>query len=152
MEELFELSQSQVASLGESTVTDPVVVKEALTTLERIDSALPQVRGLESTDNEMDGLAKLAEDSYRDLMALGFEVEPRFSSEVFNAAGAMLGHAITAKTAKIQKKLKMIELQLRKAVLDQKLADKNEVVDALPVGEGRTLSRNELLKAMNGKT
>jgi hypothetical protein len=64
----------------------------------------------------------------------------------------MLGHAITAKTAKVNKKLKMLELQLKKAALDQKIATKNEEIDATPLGEGKSLDRNELLKLLVTKT
>jgi hypothetical protein len=42
-------------------------------------------------------------------MDLGFQVESRFSSEIFNSASSMLGHAITAKTAKINKKDKPLK-------------------------------------------
>ena len=86
--------------------------------IDKIDNALPAVRGLESTDTEMDELAGLATGSYKDLMDLGMQVESRFSSEIFNSASSMLGHAITAKTAKINKKLKMLDLQMKKAQLD----------------------------------
>ena len=64
----------------------------------------------------------------------------------------MLGHAITAKTAKINKKLKMIELQLKKAQLDQKMASKTEEIESTPLGDGKTLDRNELLKILSSKT
>jgi hypothetical protein len=80
------------------------------------------------------------------------QVDSRYSSEIFNVAGTMLGHAITAKTAKVNKKLKMLELQLKKAALDQKIAAKNEEVDATPLGEGKLLDRNELLKLLATKT
>jgi hypothetical protein len=128
------------------------VTTDALTNLEKIENALPQVRGLEVADIEMDGLADLATSSYKDLMDLGMQVDSRFSSEIFNVAGTMLGHAITAKTAKLNKKLKMIELQLKKAALDQKQAARNEEVEATPLGEGRALDRNELLKMFTSKS
>lgn len=124
------------------------VTQEALSNLEKIDTALPQVRGLEASDIEMDSLADLAQSSYKDLMDLGMQIDSRFSAEIFNVAGTMLGHAITAKTAKINKKLKTIELQLRKAALDQKTAIKNEEIENTPLGEGKSLDRNELLKAL----
>jgi len=57
-------------------------------------------------------------------------------------ASQMLGHAITAKTAKMNKKLKMIDLQLKKARLDQIEGNGSGV----PNGEGRVIDRNELLK------
>jgi hypothetical protein len=88
--------------------------------------------------------------SYRDLMDLGFQVESRFSSEIFNSASSMLGHAITSRTAKINKKLKQLDLMLKKAQLDQKLASKTEEVNNTPLGEGQSFDRNELLKMLGG--
>ena len=85
-------------------------------------------------------------------MDLGMQVDSRFASEIFNSASSMLGHAITAKTAKLNKKLKMIELQLKKAALDHKMSEKTEEIENTPVGEGRELDRNELLKILAGKT
>ena len=153
LEELFELPQDETRGL---TISMPERVEEitteALNTLEKIENALPQVRGLEVADTEMDELASMATNSYKDLMDLGMQVDSRYSSEIFNVAGTMLGHAITAKTAKINKKLKMIELQLKKAQLDQKLAAKEEEVSATPLGEGKSLDRNELLKILAEKS
>ena len=85
------------------------------------------------------------------LSDLGMQVDSRFSSEIFSVASNMLGHAITAKTAKLNKKLKMIDLQLKKAQLDQKVASKAEEIENTPVGEGKALDRNELLKMLNSK-
>ena len=118
LEELFDLSSSE-----ENDLTMPLpevaeeVTEDALTTLDKIDAALPQVRGLEASDEEMDELAQMATDSFKDLMDLVMQVESRFSSEIFNSASSMLGHAITAKTAKINKRLKMLDLQMKKAQL-----------------------------------
>jgi hypothetical protein len=114
LEQLFELPLAEENTVNE--LNAPLVegiTKEAYTNLEKIENALPQVRGLEAADNEMDGLADLATSSYKDLMDLGMQVDSRFSAEIFGVAGTMLGHAITAKTAKLNKKLKMIELQLK---------------------------------------
>lgn len=127
------------------------VTEDALTTLDKIDAALPQVRGLEASDEEMDELAQMATDSFKDLMDLGMQVESRFSSEIFNSASSMLGHAITAKTAKINKRLKMLDLQMKKAQLEAKLASKTEEVENTPLGEGQAFDRNELLKMLANK-
>ena len=97
----------------------------------------------------MDELASLATTSYKDLFDLGMQVDSRYSSEIFSVASTLLGHAITAKTAKLNKKLKMIELQLKKAALDQKTASKDEIIENTPLGDGRTLDRNELLKILS---
>lgn len=151
LEELFELSS------GDNDLTIPLpevteeVTENALNTLDKIEAALPQVKGLEAADTEMDELAAMATSSYKDLMDLGMQVESRFSSEIFNSASSMLGHAITAKTAKINKKLKMLDLQLKKAHLDAKNAAKSEEIENTPLGDGQALDRNELLKMFNSK-
>ena len=152
LEELFELASSEENDL---TIPLPEVTEEvtenAINTLDKIEAALPQVKGLEAADNEMDELAALATSSYKDLMDLGMQVESRFSSEIFNSASSMLGHAITAKTAKINKKLKMLDLQMKKAQLDAKNAAKHEEIENTPLGDGKALDRNELLKMFNNK-
>ena len=153
LEELFELPKNNdrgiTIALPENMEEITIDTAEAL---DKIEAALPQVRGLEASDTEMDELARLATDSYKDLMDLGMQVDSRFASEIFNSASSFLGHAITSKTAKINKKLKMLDLQLKKAQLDQKTAGKEEEINATPLGEGKTLDRNELLKMLATKT
>jgi hypothetical protein len=149
---LIELFDLPTDSEEESNIPQiQEVTTQALDNLDKIENALPQVRGLEAADQEMDDLAQLAVDSYKDLQDLGMQVDSRFSAEIFSVAGTMLGHAITAKTAKINKKLKMIELQLKKAALDQKNKVKDEEIEATPLGEGQALDRNELLKLLAAK-
>ena len=58
----------------------------------------------------------------------------------------MLGHALTAKTAKLNKKLKVIELQLKKARLDQTATAEEPTETA----SGQVLSRNDLLERLIG--
>jgi len=153
LQELFELPQDEIDSLHFPIPKNAnEITTDALSALEKIDQALPQVRGLEASDTELDELAQMAVDSFKDLSDLGMQVDSRFSSEIFGVASNMLGHAITAKTAKLNKKLKMIDLQLKKAQLDQKLASKSEEIENTPVGEGKALDRNELLKMLASKT
>jgi hypothetical protein len=158
LQELFELPNDDTdineIDVNHSNIKKAeadLITKDAYSNLEKIENALPQVKGLESADEEMDALAELAVSSYKDLQDLGMQVDSRFSAEIFSVAGAMLGHAITAKTAKLNKKLKMIELQLKKASLDQKAQNKEQEIDNIPVGEGKALDRNELLKMLTQK-
>jgi hypothetical protein len=150
LETLFELPENNDRGI---TISLPENIEEITTdtaeALDKIEAALPQVRGLEASDTEMDELARLATDSYKDLMDLGMQVDSRFASEIFNSASSFLGHAITSKTAKINKKLKMLDLQLKKAALDQKTISKEEEINATPLGEGKSLDRNELLKMLS---
>jgi len=96
----------------------------------------------------MDALASKAQESFDNLMDLGMNVDSRYASEIFNVASQMLGHAITAKNAKISKKLKIIELQLKKAKLDIDSGSDNN----LPTAEGHVLDRNELLNRLLNKS
>jgi hypothetical protein len=67
-------------------------------------------------------------------------------------AGTLLGHAITAKTAKMDKKLRMISLQLQKARLDHQISKDQKVDDEAPVdGQGILLDRNALLAQILNK-
>ena len=161
LEELFELPSSEDAPAdAESAPMEDL--RSQLQTLDdnidKIDQALPGVRGLEANDEEMDGLADLAKSSYNDLMDLGMQVDSRFASEIFSVASNMLGHAITAKTAKMDKKLKMIDLQLKKmrldqqqAMIDSKAADAGNG-EGMQTAQGMVLSRNDLLdRLIRGK-
>ena len=122
------------------------------TAIDKIDNALPAVRGLDSTDTEMDELSDLAKGSYKDLMDLGMQVDSRFASEIFGVASNMLGHAITAKTAKLDKKLKMIDLQLKKMRLDQTAKpDSDDGIGLVQTAQGVVLSRNDLLERIIGR-
>jgi hypothetical protein len=114
---------------------------------DKIAASLPQVKGLgEMSDLEMDKLAIEAEESYKNLMDLGMNVDSRYSGRIFEVASNFLKNAIDAKSSKIDKKLKMVELQLKKLKLD-KDGDK----DGGPVeeSEGFVISdRNELMKKL----
>jgi aspartate kinase len=99
------------------------------------------------SDEEMDELAKKATETFDDLMDLGMNVDSRYASEIFSVAGAMLGHALTAKTAKLNKKLKMVDLQLKKLKMDQDQAGKSPE-DNVETAHGQVLSRNDLLERL----
>ncbi len=45
----------------------------------------------------------------------------------------------------------MIDLQLKKATLDQRQAKADEKIDNIPLGEGQNLDRNELLRVLSAK-
>ena len=153
LEELFDLPRSD--NTPEETPAIPVT-KSALAeiddTIDKIDAALPGVRGLDSSDDEMDELAKKASETFDDLMDLGMQVDSRYASEIFAVAGTMLGHALTAKTAKLNKKLKMVDLQMKKLKLDHDRAKSASADGEEPIetAEGHVLSRNDLLERLIG--
>ncbi len=116
--------------------------------IDKIAAALPQVKGLgDIADSELDALAQKATDAYDDLVDLGMNVEPRYSARIFEVAQTALKNAIDAKSAKIDKKLKMIELQLKKQKLDQESKPAGDEDDIQ--GEGYLITdRNSLLEKL----
>ena len=155
LEELFNLSPSDATTPEEaksSIEENRAIIKEVDEAIDKIDAALPYVNDLDISDRELDDLSDLAKEKFQDLIDLGMNVEARFSGHILATAGTLLGHAITAKQAKLDKKLRMVDLQLKKARLDQANAknDGDKLVDAAD-GKGVILDRNELLKQILGK-
>jgi hypothetical protein len=154
LHELFDLpddDESPIEQPQEEFIPESFLTDEHLETLDKIESSLPAVKGLDASDKDMDELAGLAKEAFNNLMDLGMQVDSRFSAEIFNSASGFLGHAITAKTAKVNKKLKMIQLQLQKAELDRKLAaaaakGESPTAEATPLGTGQIIDRGELIR------
>jgi hypothetical protein len=136
--ELEEATENEVADQSE-------VIKRALTTAEKIDKALPQVKDLQTHDTDMDSYSGEAMKSYRELMDLGMNSEARHAGKFFEVAQTMMKNAIEAKNAKADKKLRMIELQLKKQRVDQWDKRDNPDQDVIE-GEGFVVGdRNKLL-------
>ena len=150
LEDLLNLPESQNIIDTEKKATAIAAQKTTIKELDEFDkitAALPQVKGLGALgDTELDEVSKKSMDAYDDLMDLGMNVDSRYSGRIFEVAGNFLRNAIDAKGSKIDKKLKMVELQLKKMKLD-KDGDK----DGGPVeeSEGFVISdRNELMKKL----
>jgi hypothetical protein len=137
----------------EETGFDLSTLQHTLDVADKIDQALPVVRDLETLDKDMDKYADEAMKAFKDLMDLGQNVDDRNAAAIFDVAGKMMSNAITAKQTKLDKKLKMIELQMRKAKLD---LDTRKVNDALKEKEDDPIDgqaeefedRNSLINAV----
>ena len=147
LEEILDIDQTKdpVVAPPVDLPTPPVLsLEEKLEEFDKIASALPRVRGLgDVSDAELDGLAAKAEEAYDDIMDLAMQVEPKYSARMFEVATGMLSAAITAKTNKIDKKLKMVDLQLKKLAIDKKGGDQKGGIEE---GEGYIVTdRNSIL-------
>jgi hypothetical protein len=155
LEELFNLEESRPVKeevIPEVKVdhTEVRSLDDSYKAVAEITRGLPQIKELDDLDdNELENLASKAEQAYDDLMDLGMNVEVRYSSRIFEVASSMLGHAITAKTNKIEKKLKAEDLQLKKYKIDK---DNNEDPNDVLNGVGYVITdRNDLIKKLSGK-
>ncbi len=147
MEELKELSQKEVEEVGiEKPIQAPaeVEVTTAITNAEKIDSALPKVEGVEKHDVDMENIAERALDSYEELMSLGMNVQDAHAGRIFETAGKMLQIAMDSKNAKVDKKLRMIDLQIRKMRIDAM-----EGTDTSGNDGSSVMDRNQLLQFLN---
>ena len=126
-------------------------IQKALSVAQKIDKALPQVKDLETHDKDMDGYATDAMNSFRELMDLGMNSEARHAGKFFEVAQTMMRNAIDAKNAKADKKLRMIELQLKKQRVDQQETSGSSSEDIID-GEGFVIGdRNKLLDQLIDK-
>jgi hypothetical protein len=155
LEELFNLPPAEETTPEEaksSIEENRAIIQEVDQAIDKIDAALPFVNDLDISDKELDDLSDLAKEKFQDLIDLGMNVEARFSGHILATAGTLLGHAITAKQAKLDKKLRMVDLQLKKMRLDAQIAknDGDKIVEAED-GRAVILDRNELLKQILGK-
>lgn len=128
---------------GEPTEQD---MQAALERADEIDRQLSAIKGRDEHDEEMDELAKLAVQAHRDLQDLGMNVEIRHAGEIFSSSSQMLKIAVDAKNNKVEKKLRMLRLQLDKLKLDR--AAKKDDPDGAIEGKARVLDRNELLQQL----
>jgi hypothetical protein len=156
LEELLNLPESKEIIDSElkksKTVDQEILAKQQKTfqtiaEMDKIAAALPAVDGLgEVADRELNDIAEKALQSYDDIMDLGMNVEPRFSARLFEVANNMLRTGLDAKIAKLDKKLKMVDLQLKKEKLEK---DNNE--SGYVEGKGVIVTdRNSLLEQLKG--
>ena len=159
LQELFNLppaeentANNDTDSTAPSIEEQRAIIQEVDLAIDKIDAALPFVNDLDISDKELDDLSDLAKEKFQDLIDLGMNVEARFSGHILATAGTLLGHAITAKQAKLDKKLRMVDLQLKKARLDQANAKNDgEKLITAEDGKGVVLDRNELLRQILGE-
>jgi hypothetical protein len=115
---------------------------------DKIAAALPAVDGLgQMADIELNDVSDKAMQAYDDLMDLGMNVEARYSGRIFEVANSMLQTGLNAKIAKLDKKLKMVELQLKKDKQDKDSNNDGNFTE----GEGYVVTdRNSLLERLKG--
>ena len=153
LEELFNLdtpNKEAIVAQVEEHHEEVRSLERSYKEIDKIAGTLPQIDDLETLDEkDLDDLAKKAETAYDDLMDLGMNVEVRYAGRIFEVAGTMMKNAIDAKSAKIDKKLKSVELKLKKLKIDKDAGDDdNNMLN----GQGYVITdRNELLKKLSGK-
>jgi hypothetical protein len=147
--EIIDQAETQEAEQTKYEIEQAETFRD-IAEFDKIASALPAVKGLgEMADKELNEVADKAMQAYDDLMDLGMNVEARYSGRVFEVAGGMLKTSLDAKVAKLDKKLKMVELQLKKEKMDKD--DSAHGTGDMVNGAGYVVTdRNSLLERLKG--
>ena len=155
LEETFNIDpveeEKETPTIEESRDLTEILSSELANT-DKIDASLPMVQGLNEHDKDMDDIHQKAISTFEELISLGMNVEVHAGAKLMETANQMLKTAMEAKDSKVDRKLKMLNLQLQKAKLDlaQDKEDKKSKIDDEIESEGSVvLDRNELLKRLN---
>lgn len=148
IEEVNTELDTQETQIPEEIQEELNVAHATIDMANRVDIALPTVTDMATAERELDKLANTAQEQSERLMDLGFNVDDRNAGKIFEVAAQLLKTAVDAKTAKLDKKLKMVELQMRKAKMDSDKSkdDTGNVLDASD--SGITGNRNDIVKAI----
>jgi hypothetical protein len=112
---------------------------ESLSTAEKLDYALSTVKGVDGHDAEMNEISTKAIKSHDELIELGKNMPAANTGRVYEVAGQMLKYALDARNSKADRKLKMLELQLKKLKIEKDAGEGGGPT------KGDELDRNELL-------
>ena len=125
-------------------IADANEVINALEMSEKIDHALATVANISAADTEMDDIAVKALKAYQDLCDASVNMPDNYVGRVYEVAATMLKVALDAREAKLNRKLKTIELQIKKAALDKNSGDSEPKQGQ----EGKKIDRNYLISLM----
>ena len=158
LEETFNINPIEEDEVEEETPTIEEskelteIINSEITSTEKIDAALPMVRDLNDHDKDMDDIHQKAINTFEELISLGMNVEVHAGAKLMETANQMLKTAMEAKDSKVDRKLKMLNLQMQKAKLDlaveKEAKNKAKTEDDFETDGHLVMDRNELMKRL----
>lgn len=165
LEDLFELPELDDGSLDigdiheietcEDALNVAAEIFDSISNSEKIDKALTSVVDLNNHDKEMDEIGAKAMESFKDLMSLGMNVSDAHAGRIFEVASLMLETKLKTSDAKVNRKMKTIDLQLKKARLDHDInvaSKKGDPTDEEGGSNDALFDRNELIRIIKGES
>lgn len=120
-----------------------------------IDKHLLDPDGTREHAQEMDEIAEAAMTAHKDAIDMAFNMEPKNAGSIMEPAARFLELSMKAMQAKLDARMKGIELKMKREKLDHELRKNQEegvVEGEEPITEkGRMADRNALLKSMKDK-
>lgn len=108
---------------------------------EKADVALSKVGDIAEHDKEMDEIAEVAMNTFAELVSLGHDAHPLHAGKMFEVAAVMLKTALDARESKSNRRMKTVELQIRKHKVDSETGKFQQDTGNRPI-----FDRNELLR------
>jgi hypothetical protein len=144
IEQIEEKANQISEAFSDDPDTDLDILVQAYTKSTQLDFV--DMNDMAKYDREMDEVSEKTLQEFEDLMILGKDVETRHAGEIFSAAAQMAKLTLDARTNKMNAKLKMAELAIRKKrndLLEQKQNGSKEDEDDIT---GEVLDRDALLQ------
>jgi hypothetical protein len=141
LEEVLDLPPMNIEA---ETVPSDEDMQAALDRAKELENTVSKIDGFDQHDDEMDELAAMAIQSHKDLQDLGMNVEIKHAGEIFASSSQMLKIAVDAKNLKVEKKLRLLRLQLDKMRIDKMVKADDNSID----GTATKIDRTELLKML----
>ena len=146
LEEVFNIAEAtpdeaweESKEIIEHAEEDKAEMLTAISNSEKINAALPAILDIDLHDEEMDDIANRALKTFEDLDDLGKQIHDAHTGKVYEVAATMVKTALEARDAKVNRKLKQIDLMIKKQKLDHDMGD-------VQTGTGEDFDRNELIK------
>lgn len=144
-EKLEEVLDLPSIDIEDTIQANPNDLQAALERAKELESQVSKIDGFDKHDEEMDDLAGMAIEAHKNLQELGMNVEIRHAGEIFSSSSQMLKIAVDAKNLKVEKKLRLLRLQLDQMRIEKMV--KQDANDEI-AGTATKLDRTELVKML----
>lgn len=135
----------------DSSETSLAELENSLVTVEeKVEAALTAVSELNEHDSEMDRIAREAMESYEEFKQFGMNSSDVHAAKILDSATAMLKTALEARNSKAERRMKTLDLQMKKMRLDLQKA--KEAGGGRDVSQGGSFNREDLLKMLANPT
>lgn len=120
-----------------------------------IDKHLLDPDGTREHAEEMDQIVDAAMTAHKDAIDMAFNMEPKNAGSIMEPAARFLELSMKAMQAKLDARMKSMEMKMKREKLDHELRKNQEEGvlegEAAPTEAGRLLDRNALLKSAKEK-
>lgn len=127
--------------------------------LSKADEISNEIKKTATSDTEFDELSRRSIEVFETLVDIGQNIEDRHVADIFDVASKMMTNSISAKTHKMERKLKALNLEIQNRKVDienrkleQRIQERRERGDAAKPIEGNSeqieINRDELIKKL----